>query len=238
MNAIDLAFWALSAVAVVSGWRVFRTDSMVRASFLLLLSFVAVAAIMLLLAAPYLGIATVFMMAVEMMVMALFMMMFMMNPAGLNPMNMVHQEPLAIGAGLVAFVGLSAAVLTSPLPDLRVAPARPVIHDLGIEMLGGSMLIFESAGVALLAAMIGAVVLSSRSGRFGPADESSMPPPLAIGGRPAGVVQEKKNKGHGMAHGMSHDGPAEHETRHEHEHETQHEHGHANGASGRGADPS
>ena len=203
MSGVDLAFAALSLVAVVSGWRVFRTDSMVRASFLLLLSFVAVAGVMLLLAAPYLGVAAVFMMAVEMMVMALFMVMFMMNPAGLNPMSMVHQEPFAIGAGVVAFVGLSAAVLASPLPDLPVAAGRPVIHDLGIEMLGDSMLIFESAGVALLSAMIGAVILSSRSGRFGAADEASQPPPLAAGGRPAGAVPEKK-KGHGMGHGMAH----------------------------------
>ena len=204
MSGVDVAFWALSIVAVVSGWRVFRTDSMVRASFLLLLSFIAVAGIMLLLAAPYLGIATIFMMAVEMMVMALFMVMFMMNPAGLNPMSMVHQQPLAIGAGVVAFIGLSAAVLTSPLPDLPVLADHRAIHDLGIEMLGGSMLIFESAGVALLSAMIGAVILSSRSGRFGAADEGSRPPGLSEGGLPAGIVPEMK-KGHGMGHEMTHE---------------------------------
>ena len=203
MSGIDLTFGLLSLVAVVSGWRVFRTDSMVRSSFLLLLSFVAVAGILLLLAAPYIGVATIFMMAVEMMAMALFMVMFMMNPAGLNPMSMVHQEPLAIVAGVVAFVGLAAAVLASPLPDLAVLAGRPVIHDLGIELLGDSMLIFESAGVTLLAAMIGAVILSSRSGRFGPADEASCPPPLSPGGKPAGEVPEKrKGHGNGMDHGM------------------------------------
>ncbi|MGE4476546.1 MAG: NADH-quinone oxidoreductase subunit J, partial [Stutzerimonas sp.] len=87
----DVAFFVCAAVALLTGWRVFRTDSMVRASFLLLLSFIAVGVIMLLLAAEYLGVALWFMMAVEMTVMALFMVMFMMNPAGLNPMNMVHQ---------------------------------------------------------------------------------------------------------------------------------------------------
>src|SRR3546814_10496100 len=59
----DLAFFVLAASAVWTGWRVFRTDSMVRASFSLMLSFIAVGLIMLLLAAPYIGIATVFMMA-------------------------------------------------------------------------------------------------------------------------------------------------------------------------------
>jgi NADH:ubiquinone oxidoreductase subunit 6 (subunit J) len=206
VSGVDIAFWALAAVAVFSGWRVFATDSMVRASFLLLLSFMAVAGIMLLLAAPYIGIATIFMMAVEMMVMAVFMVMFMMNPAGLNPMSMVHQQPLAIGAGVVAFIGLSAAVLTSPLPDQPVAADHRAIHALGIEMLGNSMLIFESAGVALLSAMIGSVILSSRSGRFGPADAGSRPPGLREGGPPAGSVPDEK-KGHGMGHGMQHDLP-------------------------------
>src|SRR3546814_3369046 len=86
MEVTDVSFVILGAVALWTGWRVFRTDSMVRASFSLMLSFIAVGLIMLLLAAPYIGVATVFMMAVEMMVMALFMVMFMMNPAGLNPM--------------------------------------------------------------------------------------------------------------------------------------------------------
>ena len=62
MNVTDIAFWIFAAIAVVSGWRVFCTDSMVRASFLLMLSFIAVGLIMVLLNAPYLGIATVFMM--------------------------------------------------------------------------------------------------------------------------------------------------------------------------------
>ncbi len=189
MELKDLAFLALAAAAW-TGWRVFRTDSMVRASFALMLSFIAVGAIMLLLAAPYIGIATVFMMAVEMMVMALFMVMFMMNPAGLNPMRMVHQNGLAAAAGAGTFVALTAAILLSDLPADPVDPARPVIHDLGIELLGKSMLIFETAGITLLATMVGAVILSSRSGRYGPADDGALPPPLTPGGRPAGGLPE------------------------------------------------
>ncbi|MEF2545871.1 NADH-quinone oxidoreductase subunit J [Aurantimonas sp. E1-2-R+4] len=206
MGLIDLAFLALSAVAIVSGWRVFATDSMVRASFLLLLSFTAVGLIILMLAAPYIGIATIFMMAVEMMVMALFMVMFMMNPAGLNPMMMVHQNRFAIGAGVVAFVGLSAAILATDFPTDPVDPGRQVIRDLGLEMLGPSMLIFETAGVTLLAAMVGAVVLSARTGRFGRSDEGSRPPGLEVGGEPAGRrVEKASGHGHHHMHG-SHDG--------------------------------
>ncbi len=184
--AIDALFWAFAALAIVTGWRVFRTDSMVRASFYLLTSFVAVAAILLLLAAPYLGFALIFMMAVEMMVMALFMVMFMMNPAGLNPMNMVHQPATALAAA-VGVGGILAAVgLGVPFHRAGSTPPADPIAALGVELLGSSMLVFESAGVTLLAAMIGTVILSSRRGRYGPADVGSRPPGLEPGGEPTG----------------------------------------------------
>ncbi len=182
----DALILALVLFAVWSGWRVFRVDSMVRASFSLMLSFMAVGGIGVLLPASYIGVATVFMMAVEMMVMAIFMVAFMMNPAGLNPMSMVHQHRLALGAGMIAFLGLAGAVLLADLPDRPVPADRRVVVDLGTELLGPSMLIFETAGVTLLATMVGAVILSSRQGRHGPADEGARPPGLTPGGEPAG----------------------------------------------------
>jgi NADH:ubiquinone oxidoreductase subunit 6 (subunit J) len=183
VNAIVLA---LILFAVWTGWRVFRVDSMVRASFSLMLSFFAVGGVGVALSMPYIGVATIFMMAVEMMVMAIFMVAFMMNPAGLNPMVMVHQHRLSIAAGVIAWLGISAAVLTADLPRDPVPGDRPVVRDLGHELLGPSMLVFETAGVTLLAAMVGAVILSSSSGRYGPADEGSRPPGLTEGGEPAG----------------------------------------------------
>ncbi|HWB72107.1 MAG TPA: NADH-quinone oxidoreductase subunit J [Egibacteraceae bacterium] len=173
---VDGFFWLFSVGAVASGWRVFKTASMVRASFLLLASVAAGAAVMLLLAAEYLGMALLFMMAVEMTVMALFMVAFMMNPAGLNPMRMVHQKTLAAVAGWVAFLGLAAVGVFGDLPDRPLVDAATALEDLGVELLGPSMLVFESAAVTLLAPMIGAVVLSSSRGRFGPADHGSAPP--------------------------------------------------------------
>lgn len=197
---VDLAFFILAALAVYSGWRVFRTDSMVRASFFLLVSFIAVGAIMLLLAAVYLGVAMFFMMAVEMMVMALFMVMFMMNPAGLNPMNMVHQERVAMGVGAVGFVVLGAMALFAEFPERPLPADLEPVASLGRELLGDSMLIFESAGTVLLTSMIGVVVLSSRRGRYGGADIGSTPPGLAPGGDPAGQPEKDDEDEGGHAH--------------------------------------
>ncbi|MGM8849525.1 NADH-quinone oxidoreductase subunit J [Salinicola halophyticus] len=198
---VDIAFLFLATLAVVTGWRVFRTDSMVRASFFLLVSFIAVGVIMILLAAEYLGVAMFFMMAVEMTVMALFMVMFMMNPAGLNPMNMVHQERISIGAGAVSFLVLGAMALSAVFPDRPVPTGLDPVRSLGNEMLGNSMLVFESAGIVLLTTMIGVVVLSSHRGRYGAAAEGSLPPGLEPGGDPAGKPEEENDEsGHEHHH--------------------------------------
>lgn len=195
---VGLAFWVFGAAAVCFGWRVFRTDSMVRASFSLLLSFINVAAIMVLLLAEYLGVALIFMMAIEMTVMALFMVAFMMNPAGLNPMMMVHQHRTSIAFGVVGVAALGTVALAGDFPERPIVDTSGSIEALGTELLGNSMLVFESAGVALLATMLGAVILTARSSRFsGMADEGSRPPPI-VPGDPDTVpdVEEEAEGGH------------------------------------------
>ncbi len=145
-----------------------------------------------------------FMMTLEMVVMALFMVMFMMNPAGLNPMEMVHQPRLAAVAGVVAAGGIWAVALLADFPEAPVVDAGRSVRDLGAELLGPSMLVFESAGVTLLATMVCAVVLSAARGRFGDADEGSVAPPLEPGGdhRPEdALVDDDDGGGHGHDHG-------------------------------------
>lgn len=175
---VQAIFWALAVSGVVSGWLVFRTDSMVRAAYWLMASFVAVGGILAMLNAQFLGLVLILMMAGEMTIMAIFMVMYMMNPAGLNPMIMVHQHRAAILAGVGSFLALAAVGLVAEFPDRPVPPGVEVTVDLGVELLGESMLVFESAGVALLAVMIGAVALASRWGRYGDAEEGSEPPAL------------------------------------------------------------
>lgn len=174
---IDALFWLLSIVAVVTAWRVFRTDSMVRAAYWLMVSFAAVAVILVLLGAEFLGLVLLIMLAAEMTIMAVFMVMFMMNPAGLNPMTMVHQHGAAIGAGVVSFLGLALVGLFGRFPARSVQP-HAVTEALGTELLNDSMLIFQTAGVALLATMVGAIALASHRGRYGSADEGSIEPAL------------------------------------------------------------
>ena len=173
---VDVAFVVFSVAAAWFGWRVFRTDSMVRATFALLASFANVGAILVLLLAEYLGVALFFMMGVEMVVMAIFMVAFMMNPAGLNPMEMIHLPRAAITAGVALAVVLGAVAVGADLPHVALVAPEDTIRALGHELMGGSMLLMQTVGVTLVATMVGAVALSAASGRFGPSDDGSVPP--------------------------------------------------------------
>jgi NADH-quinone oxidoreductase subunit J len=121
-------------------------------------------------------------------------------------MNMVHQPRIAAAAGAAAAVGVAVVAVFADFPTAPVEESSATIRQLGIELLGGSMLVFESIGVTLLATMICAVILSSAKGRFGDGYEGSVAPALMPGGdhRPADdLVDTDASMDHSM-HGMDH----------------------------------
>src|SRR3546814_11751574 len=91
-------------------------------------------------------------------------------------MTMVHQHRTAVVAGLVSFVALAGVGLVSDFPDRPVDRGQDPTEALGVELLGESLLIFEIAGVTLLATMIGAIALASKRGRYGDAHAGSVAP--------------------------------------------------------------
>lgn len=211
---VDVAFWVFGLAAVWFGWRVFITDSMVRATFSLLVSFCNVGALLVLLLAEYLGVAMFFMMGVEMTIMAIYMVAFMMNPAGLNPMQMVHQPKIAAGVGVLCAVGFASVALAADLDAVALVDPSGTIRAVGLELMGSSMLLMQVVGVTLVATMVGAVVLSTSSGRFGPADEGSVPPAMVPGDdstRPGvGVGGSDDGRQAGHDHGSRHTGHGGH----------------------------
>ena len=155
-----LVFFGLAAVWF--GIVVFRTHSMVRSAMALLFSQTAVGAMFLVMQTEFLGVLQLMMMATEMSIMALFMVMFMMDPGGMGAMDMSHQKRLSLRAG---GIGLVAALAVSWLPDWgpaarNIPDAGQQIELLGIELLGRSMFIFESAGLTILTSMIAATMVA------------------------------------------------------------------------------
>jgi NADH-quinone oxidoreductase subunit J len=157
-----IAVAVLGAIAVWFGAAVFRTSSMVRSAFSLLAAMAAIGGIFLAMEAEFLGVLQLMMMATEMAIMAVFMVMYMMDPGGLGQMDMSHQKRPSLAAGGLA--GLAAAAVALFVTWGPVAPAAPPAAEqtraLGIEMMTRSLLVFETAAVTILVAMIAAVAVA------------------------------------------------------------------------------
>ncbi len=166
VQALFTSFFGLAAIwfAVV----VFRTSSMVRSALALLFSQAAIGGMFLAMQTEFLGVLQIMMMATEMAIMAIFMVMYMMDPGGLGAMDMTHQKRASqIAGALGALAALAVAFLTGWGPIAgEVRPAEQV-YGLGIEIMERSMLIFETAGVTILTAMIAAtaIAIKRRSSR-------------------------------------------------------------------------
>ena len=148
--------------AVWFGVVVFRTKSMVRSALALLFSQTAVGLMFLVMQAEFLGVLQIMMMATEMSVMAIFMVMFMMDPGGMGAMDMTHQKRLSLWSGAIGLVAALAVVwLADWGPVVADIPgAAQQTADLGRELLGRSMFIFQSAGLTILTAMVAATMVA------------------------------------------------------------------------------
>lgn len=166
MTADALVFWLLGVGAVASGFAVFRVSSMPRATFALLLSFLLVGGELLLLGLAYLGVLVVLMMTIEMVIMAVFMVMYMMNPAGLMPMAMFHNKRGSLAISLLVFAALAAGILLADWPHKHARPPADLTFALGKALMGPQMLVMMTLGLALFATMVGSVVLATDRGRY------------------------------------------------------------------------
>ena len=157
---------ALGLVAVTLGIAVFVVNSMARATFALLGAFLAVAGILLALGLTYLAVVTALMMTIEMAVMAVFMIMFMMNPAGLMPMTMVHNAKASAVLGAAAFVVLTLGIWTVDWPTRTTRAPGDITRQLGEALMGSHMLVMIVIGVALFATILAGTVLATARGRY------------------------------------------------------------------------
>ncbi|WP_347059862.1 NADH-quinone oxidoreductase subunit J [Blastococcus sp. HT6-30] len=168
----DLSGWATAAVvllgvvAVAAGIAVFVVDSMARATFALLASFLAVAGVLLAFDLVYLAVVTALMMTIEMAIMAVFMIAFMMNPAGLMPMTMVHNTKGSAIVGAGAFVVLTAGIWTIDWPTRSGQLPADSTRQLGEAIMGSHMLVMLMIGIALFATILAGTVLATARGRY------------------------------------------------------------------------
>ena len=162
-----LVFWPAAALMLLTGAYVFITSSMARAGLLLLAALGIEGLIFLALASEFLGFLQLLMMSGEMVIMVFFMVMFMPDPGGLMGMDMTHDKRRSAGVAIALALGLAVVAVATDWPARVTGTDAPDVRAIGYEVMGRSMISFLFAGMTILLAMVGGVLLAKHGGRFG-----------------------------------------------------------------------
>jgi NADH-quinone oxidoreductase subunit J len=159
VTAADLLLIALGAVAVGSGVLVVTTKHLVRAGLWLVVTLAAVAGCYLVLGAELLAWVQVLLYVGAVVVLLLFAVMLTRAPIGASTdLDRVRWPGILIGGG--AGLGLAALFASAYRWTEVKAPATGTAEVLGAQVFTSWVLPFEVVGVLLLAALVGAIVVS------------------------------------------------------------------------------
>ncbi|WP_293861772.1 NADH-quinone oxidoreductase subunit J [uncultured Alsobacter sp.] len=172
MNAAAAFFYLFSGVAIASAFLVVASRNPVHSVLFLILTFVNAAGLFLLMGAEFLAMLLIVVYVGA--VMVLFLFVVMMLDVDFAELRQGFQSYLPLGAVLagvllVELVGFVAFYLVEPGTVKQAAPAAPAAGALltNTEALGRVLYTqyvyyFQAAGLVLLVAMIGAIVLTLR----------------------------------------------------------------------------
>jgi NADH-quinone oxidoreductase subunit J len=165
-----LAFYLFSAVAIASGVMVISARNPVHSVLFLILAFFNAAGLFVLLGAEFLAMILVIVYVGAVAVLFLFVVMMLdINFVELRR-GALKYLPVGFLVGLILFVELFAVISYWALgSSISGASAAPMVADIGNTQALGALIYtryvfaFQAAGLVLLVAMIGAIVLTLRS---------------------------------------------------------------------------
>ncbi len=157
-----ILFGILSVVAITSALMMVLNRNPVHSALWLVLTFLCVAVFFLILGAQFLFAVQIIVYTGAIMVLFLFVVMLL-NPEREHEMPSGGNERLgAVGLGVLLLLLIAGGVLQrAGLPAPSTAPAV-TMRDVGLALYGQWLLPFELASILLLAAMVGAIVLTKR----------------------------------------------------------------------------
>lgn len=165
-----LVFAVTAIIAVVGAVAMLLSKNAVHSALFLLLNFGSISVLYLLLRAPFLFMVQLIVYAGAIIVLFLFVIMLLgVERVEDTPDSIAWQRPLAIGLGVLLliealYVGFSrAAGVIIPVAQRNDDFASP--ERIGQALFSTYLFPFEITSVILLAAIVGVVVLSKRSGR-------------------------------------------------------------------------
>lgn len=174
MDFVLLAFYALAAIAVMAAVAVISVRNPVHSVLFLVLTFFSVACTWIIAGAEFLGLALILVYVGAIMVLFLFVVMMLDIDFAELRAGFVKNFPLGIAVAVILLAELilgigayQAGALELGTPDGTAAPmiGESNIENIGALMFGKYLLLFEVAGMILLVAMVGAIVLTHRGNR-------------------------------------------------------------------------
>jgi NAD(P)H-quinone oxidoreductase subunit 6 len=158
--ATEIIFYALAVITVVSAAVTAFSRNIVHSAFALFGALAGVAGIYVLLAADFLFIIQIFIYIGGILVVTIFAVMLTQGIAEVNVSNravgiLPALVTVAVAGGVMFF-----ALLHTPWYRGKMAAMVPTTYGIGNAFLGSYVLPFEVASMVLLAALIGAIVIS------------------------------------------------------------------------------
>jgi NADH-quinone oxidoreductase subunit J len=164
MSTVEVLFWLLSCLALGSAVLVVTTDHLVHAALWLVVTLGALAGCYLLLTAEFVAWVQVLIYVGAVVVLLLFALMLTRAPTAPDAATSTGNRPVAIGAA-VATTAVLAVVMVDGFRGNRIdvdgEPAGAA-DSVGDAIFRHWVLAFEVVSVVLLAALVGAIVLSRR----------------------------------------------------------------------------
>ncbi len=162
MSSHEYAFVVLALVGTVSAFRLVTAKNVVHAALYLVVTLSTVGAVYLLLAAEFVGWVQILIYVGAIVILFLFGLMLTKAPIGREALDN-QQRGIALLIGLLVLAGLVFLIQDAfSWSDPRLRPGVGSTLDLGQSLFRQWVLPFEAVSFLLLAALIGAVVLSRR----------------------------------------------------------------------------
>jgi NADH-quinone oxidoreductase subunit J len=174
-----LVFYGLAALALVSAGLVAFSRNILHAALGLLVTLLAVAGLYLWLGADFLGVTQLLIYVGGILVMILFAVLFTSRIGQVRTSNASVPRALAVVVAAGVAAGLAYVGVASPW-RLTEAVSAPTTARLGDGFLREYLLPFELAGLVLLMALVGAMVLARRAVAPRLADRLPASAPVAL----------------------------------------------------------
>ncbi|HXZ88086.1 MAG TPA: NADH-quinone oxidoreductase subunit J [Candidatus Binataceae bacterium] len=156
----QIVFYALFVLTVASAAITAFSRNIVYSAFALFGSFAGVAGIYVLLGADFLFIIQIFIYIGGILVVTIFAVMLTQGIAEVNVSNRVVGLVPALITTVLAGAVMYYAVVHTPWYHAKATPMAPTTYGIGNAFLGPYVLPFEIASIVLLAALVGAIVIS------------------------------------------------------------------------------